>query len=206
MKRIILLLLISLSLTCSLFASDGENTTATTIEVPSKITVEVATKQEGDSLSPKRNSAHLYLDSILLYGYPTLGGTFDIGVRYNTVTISMYFRYAHLSKPLGSKTGMLAIGEELGEIGMSFKVRTYSAGHFNVNIGINTGWYSQWLMLGSNAGTYNLVHNGLMIRPEGSIGWKITNWWNIELGLFYQTPLYPSYDSYNGWGVFVKLI
>ena len=94
----------------------------------------------------------------------------------------------------------------MGELGLSFKVRLYELGRFNVSLGINTGWYQQWIMLRSNAGIYNLVHNGLMIRPECSIGWRLAGGWNVELGFFYQSPLYPFYDGYQGWGVQVKLV
>ena len=86
------------------------------------------------------------------------------------------------------------------------KIKIYELGRFNVNIGINTAWYQQWIMLQSSSGTYNLAHNGLLIRPEASIGWRAVGWWTVELGLFYQTPLYPVYDGYRGWGFFVKLV
>ena len=149
--------------------------------------------------------SHIYLDSVMLYGYPTLGGTFDLGLNIDTVSISAYLRFEHLFRPMGSNTGKLVVAEEMGELGLSFKVRVYELSRFNVSLGINTGWYQQWIMLSSNAGIYNLVHNCIMIRPECNIGWRLIGKWNIELGLFYQTPLYPSYSGYQGWGVQVKL-
>ncbi|MGN0907751.1 MAG: hypothetical protein ACI4NM_11440, partial [Bullifex sp.] len=151
-------------------------------------------------------SSHAYVETVMLFGYPTVGGTWDMGIRVDTVTISAYLRYAHLFRPLGSDTGRLAVAEELGEAGLSFKVKTYELGRFSVSLGINTGWYQQWLMLSSNPGVYNLVHNGLMIRPEGSLGWRVAGSWTMELGLFYQTPLYPAYDGYSGWGAFLRLV
>ena len=150
-------------------------------------------------------SSHLYADTAMIFGFPTVGATIDTGVKIDTVTISVYLRYAHFFRPLGSDTGRLVAAEELGEAGLSMKVRFYQLGRFNLNLGINTGWYQQWIMLASNAGTYNLAHNGLMIRPECSIGWRVAGGWNVELGFFYQTPLYPQYDGYQGWGAFVKL-
>lgn len=151
-------------------------------------------------------ASHLYLETSMLYGYPTLGGTLDFGINVDTVTIAAYLRYHHFFRPLGSKSGNLYIGEELGEVGLSFKVRIYELGRFNVNIGINTGWYQQWLMYHSSANTYNLVNNGMIIRPEASIGWNWIGWWTMELGLFYQTPLYPTYEGYQGWGLYLKLL
>ena len=150
-------------------------------------------------------SSHIYVDSTMLYGYPTIGVTWDAGIGIDTVTIAAYLRYTHFFKPLGSETGNLYIAEEMGEVGLSFKVRTYELGRFNVNLGINTGWYQQWLMYVSSNNTYNLVNNGMIIRPEASIGWNWIGRWNMELGVFYQTPLYPSYEGYEGWGVFVKI-
>ena len=151
-------------------------------------------------------ASHLYMDTTMLYGYPTIGATWDIGLGVDTVTIAAYVKYAHFFKPLGSGTGNLYIAEEMTEIGLSFKVRAYELGRFNVSFGINTGWYQQWLMHYSSANTYSLVNNGLMIRPEASIGWNWIGRWNMEIGLFYQTPLYPTYEGYNGWGVFIKLV
>ena len=151
-------------------------------------------------------SSHLYFDCTMIFGYPTVGGTWDIGLRVDTVSIAAYLRYSHFYKPLGSATGKLVCGEELGEGGISMKIKIYELGRFNVNIGINTAWYQQWIMLQSSSGTYNLAHNGLLIRPEASIGWRAVGWWTVELGLFYQTPLYPVYDGYRGWGFFVKLV
>ena len=151
-------------------------------------------------------TSHLYVDTTMLYGYPTVGATWDIGLGIDTVTIAVYLRYSHFFKPLGSDTGNLYIGEEMGELGLSFKVRAYELGRFNVNFGINTGWYQQWLMYRTSANTYNLVNNGLIIRPEASIGWNWIGRWNMEIGLFYQTPLYPSYEGYEGWGVYFKIV
>ncbi len=150
--------------------------------------------------------SHVYVDTAMLFGYPTIGASWDIGIKIDTVSIAAYLRFGHFFKPLGSSTGKFAAAEELGEAGLSMKIRIYELGRFNVNLGINTAWYQQWIMLSSNTGTYNLAHNGLMIRPEASIGWRAVGWWNIELGIFYQTPLYPAYDGYKGWGCFIKLI
>ena len=151
-------------------------------------------------------STHLYGESVMLYGYPTLGGALDIGVQVDTVNIATYLRYNHIYKPLGSSTGRLYIAEEMLEEGLSFKVRIYERGRFNVKIGINTGWYQQFLMLNSNPGIYNLVHNGIMVRPECSIGWRAAGWWTVELGFFYQSPLYPAYEEYGGWGIFLRVL
>ena len=150
-------------------------------------------------------AAHLYGDAVMLYGYPAVGGAFDIGLNIDTVSIATYLRFEHLFRPQGSNTGKLVVAEEMGELGLSFKVRLYELGRFNVSLGINTGWYQQWVMLGSNAGIYNLVHNGVIVRPECNIGWRILGQWYMELGFFYQTPLYPFYNGYQGWGVQVKL-
>ena len=37
-------------------------------------------------------STHLYGESVMLYGYPTLGGALDIGVQVDTVNIATYLR------------------------------------------------------------------------------------------------------------------
>lgn len=151
-------------------------------------------------------SSHLYGETVMLYGYPTIGGGWDMGLQVDTVNISMFLRYDHIFRPLGSSTGKLFIAEEKFEEGLSFKVKIYELGRFNVNLGINTSWYQQYLMLSSNPGVYNLVHNGVMLRPECSIGWRAIGWWTLELGFFYQTPIYPLYEDYKGWGMFIKVV
>lgn len=200
MKKVILILLIALLSSISLFAD------------PYKLT-----DSEKESLRPLLDdyfrkdinvnyASHVYLDTTMIYGYPTVGATVDFGVQIDTVTIATYLRYEHFFKPLGSSTGRFAAAEEFGEAGLSMKIKIYELGRFNVNLGINTAWYQQWIMLQSNAGTYNLANNGLLVRPEVSIGWRTIGWWNVELGLFYQTPLYPAYDGYQGWGCFLKIV
>lgn len=150
-------------------------------------------------------TTHIYVETAMIHGFPALGGTWDIGIGVDTVTISLYARFLHFFRPMGSDTGNLYIGEEMSEVGLSFKVRAYELGRFNVNLGINTGWYQQWLMHYASNNTYNMVNNGVMLRPEASIGWNWLGRWNMELGFFYQTPLYPAYEGYQAWGVFVKI-
>ena len=165
-----------------------------------------ASNLEGKEKADVSFSSHIYGESVMLFGYPTLGGAWDNGITIDSVTIAAYIRYSHLFRPLGSTTGKLVIAEELGEGGLSFKVRFYENGRFNMNLGINTGWYQQWVMLNSTPGSYHLIHNGLIIRPECSIGWRLIGKWNVELGFFYQSPLYPTYDDYQGWGIFIKAL
>lgn len=217
-KRFSLLLFSLILLSASLFAVDAEmdknyttvikqyTTPEITVEAP-VINTRVCQEEIKQTLKPKVSaSSHLYGETVMLYGYPTVGGTWDFGLRVDTVAISMYTRYLHFFRPLGSVTGRLAVAEEMTEMGLSFKVKLYELGKFNASIGINTGWYQQWLMFGSNAGTYNMINNGMMVRPEVSIGWNFISWWNVELGLFFQTPLYPSYEGYSGIGAYLKIV
>ncbi len=198
MKRIIAVLLVSLLSLSMVFAASSLSESDK--EELKAILDEYMT--EGEKLS---YVCHLSVDSAMIYGFPTLGGILDLGVAFDTVTISGYLRYVHFFKPLGSDTGMLVRGEEFGEAGLSMKIRIYEKDRFSVNVGINTAWYQQWLMLTSSAGTYNLTNNGLLIRPEASIGWRLFGPWTVQLGLYYQTPLYPSYSGYQGWGCFAKI-
>lgn len=198
MKRIIVVLMISLLVSSLLFSSSF------TQDEKEEIKAMIAEyDNEKEDISYRW---HISLDTAMIHGYPTLGAISEYGAHFDTVAISFYLRYEHFFKPLGSATGKLAVAEEYGECGMSMKIRIYEIGRFNVNIGMNTAWYQQWLMLNSNKGVYNLTHNGLLIRPEASIGWRVFGEWNAELGFYYQTPLYPSYDGYQGWGCFLKIL
>ncbi len=198
MKKVITVLLVCL-LSCSLLFSESSLSDSDKEEL---IALLDEYMNGGEKLS---YVVHLSVDSAMVYGFPTLGGILDIGVAFDTVTISGYLRYEHFFKPLGSDTGKLALGEEFGEAGLSMKIKIYEKDRFSVNVGINTAWYQQWLMLRSNAGTYNLTNNGLLIRPEASIGWRLFGPWTVQLGLYYQTPLYPSYSGYQGWGCFARI-
>ncbi len=204
MKKLFVLLIISLSFASQVFASEVTPNTSSQLSDSEKIRplLDDYFKKDIDI----RFISHFYIDTAMLFGYPTVGATWDMGIKIDTVSIAAYLRFGHFFKPLGSGTGKFAAAEELGEAGLSMKIRIYELGRFNVNLGINTAWYQQWVMLASNTGTYNLAHNGLLIRPEASIGWRAVGWWNIELGIFYQTPLYPAYDGYMGWGCFVKIV
>ncbi len=220
-KKLSLLLFSVLLLSTALYAVDAVEdknyvtvinrvtTPEITLETPPLTTLfpDLKEKESDAPVKVKVGAAsHLYGETTMLYGYPTVGGSWDFGINVDTVTIALYTRFLHFFKPLGSATGRLAVAEEMSEIGLSFKVKMYELGRFNASIGINTGWYQQWLMFGSNAGTYNLVNNGMMVRPEVAIGWNVIGWWNIQLGLFYQTPLYPPYDGYSGIGAYVKIV
>lgn len=198
MKRIIVILLLSILSLSLVFSSS--------FTADEKAEIKAMIAEYGNEKEDIDYRWHLSLDTAMIHGYPTLGVIGEYGAAFDTVSISLYLRYEHFFKPLGSATGNLAVAEEYGESGINMKIRIYELGRFNVNIGINTAWYQQWLMLRSNSGTYNLAHNGLLIRPEASIGWRVFGNWNVELGFFYQTPLYPSYDGYQGWGCFVKVL
>ncbi len=149
---------------------------------------------------------HAYLETMMLHGYPTVGGAVDIGIGIDTIDITAYMRYHHVFRPLGSNTGALVSGEEFGEVGLSMRVKIYELGRFNIRLGVSTGWYQQWLMYAFNEGTYNLVNNGMIIRPEASIGFRFIRNWSMSIGFFYQSPVYPTYSGYEAWGWYVKLI
>lgn len=151
-------------------------------------------------------SSHVYANCTVIHGSPTVGGSADLGLDIDRLNFSAFLRYQHFFAPLGSSTGKLAMGEEMTEIGIAVKLKVYELNGISVSAGISAGWYQQWLMMFSNGGTYNMINNGIMLRPETSIGWKIVGPWKMELGVFYQTAVYPEYNGYDGWGIFLKLI
>ncbi len=153
-------------------------------------------------------SSHLYLTSTMLFSFPTIGAIWDIGAKFDTVTIALYFKGEYFPRPLGSSSFNLISSEIASEFGLSFQVKIYELGRFSVNLGIESGWYQQWLMQYNDRvdNQYHLVNNGLMIRPSASLGWRLVGWWEAQLGLFYQTPLYPFYDGYQGWGVYLMIV
>ena len=70
-----------------------------------------ASNLEGKEKADVSFSSHIYGESVMLFGYPTLGGAWDNGITIDSVTIAAYIRYSHLFRPLGSTTGKLVIAE-----------------------------------------------------------------------------------------------
>lgn len=132
------------------------------------------------------------------------GATLSFGYRNGMSLYSLYGRFDYFLKPLGSETGRLATMEFNAEVGASFRYVVASQDWQELKIGVDLGYYTQWLEWSGNSSVFFLNYNGLMIRPTISVKANLLLF-RIELGLYYQMGVYPRYEDYDGFGLYIKL-
>lgn len=132
------------------------------------------------------------------------GATLSFGYRNGMSLYGLYGRFDYFLRPLGSETGRLATIEFNTEAGVSFRYAVASQGWQEVKIGVDFGYFMQWLEWSGKGMEFFLTYNGLMIRPTISIKANLFLF-RIELGLYYQTAVYPRYEDYDGFGLYIKL-
>ena len=97
------------------------------------------------------------------------GATLSFGYRNGMSLYSLYGRFDYFLKPLGSETGRLATMEFNAEAGASFRYVVASQDWQELKIGVDLGYYTQWLEWSGNSSVFFLNYNGLMIRPTISV-------------------------------------
>lgn len=132
------------------------------------------------------------------------GGTIAFGYRNGISLYSIYGRFDYFLRPFGSSTGRIATIEFASEAGVSFRYVLASQDWQEVKLGIDLGYYMQWYEYSGTSSVFYLHNNGLMIRPIISVNANLYLF-KIELGLYYQSAVYPRYSDYDGFGVYVKL-
>lgn len=132
------------------------------------------------------------------------GGTLSFGYRNGMSLYGLYGRFDYFLRPLGSETGRVATIEFNSEAGVSFRYAVASQWWQEVKIGVDLGYYMQWIERSGTPAVFVLGYNGLMIRPTISIKANLFLF-RIELGLYYQTAVYPRYEDYDGFGLYIKL-
>lgn len=132
------------------------------------------------------------------------GGTISFGWREGVSLYGLYTRFDYFLEPLGSSTGRLATIEFNLEPGISLRYVVTSQDWQEVKIGADLGWYMQWIERAGQATVFHLTCNGLMVRPTISVKANLMLF-RIELGLYYQSAIYPRYEGYDGWGIYLKL-
>ncbi len=132
------------------------------------------------------------------------GGTLSFGYRNGMSLYSLYGRFDYFLNPLGTTTGRIATLEFNAEAGLSFRYVVASQDWQEIKLGVDIGYYSQWLERNGTSSVFFLSYNGLMLRPSISVKANLLLF-RIELGLYYQSAIYPRYSDYDGFGLYIKL-
>ena len=132
------------------------------------------------------------------------GGTLAFGYRNGVTLYSLYTRFDYFLSPLGSETGRFATLEFSWENGLSFEYVITSQDWQEVKLAVDFGYYLQYIERSDEPSVFYLSHNGLMIRPTISVKANLLLF-RIELGLYYQMGVYPRYEDYDGFGLYIKL-
>lgn len=132
------------------------------------------------------------------------GGTFAFGYRNGVSLYSLYTRFDYFLAPLGSTTGRLATLEFMVEPGLSFEYVVASQDWQEVRLAVDFGYYMQFIERYDEPTVFYLSYNGLMIRPTVSVRANLYLF-RVELGLYYQSAVYPRYSDYDGFGLYIKL-
>ena len=73
-----------------------------------------------------------------------------------------------------------------------------------VRLAVDFGYYMQFIERYDEPTVFYLSYNGLMIRPTVSVRANLYLF-RVELGLYYQSAVYPRYSDYDGFGLYIKL-
>ena len=128
----------------------------------------------------------LYGRSVLFTDSMNVGGGFTIGAETPMFRFEFYAQGDYFMAPLDSQ-GSLALLE------------------FDVEAGLSLGW--KFLKFWS-FDVYVACDgfNGLMVRPKLMTELNIGKWYGSSVGVFYQFPVYPSYERYRGIGIMVSIL
>ena len=92
------------------------------------------------------------------------------------------------------------------ETGMSLGWKFLKFWAFDVYIACDIGYYMQLVETHYQPGKQTIGFNGIMLRPKLMTELNIGKWYGISLGVFYQFPLYPFYNRYQGVGIMVSIL
>ena len=174
--------------------------------------------EEGDSteLDPEGWWAAFWHDASIsydLYGRSVLlgnddlnfGGGLSIGVETENFLFQIYGQGDYYLFPLGSKGTAAALEFDL-EAGITMGWKFIKFWNFDVFIACDLGYFLQFVQTHYQPGGYTLGFNGIMLRPKLMTELNIGKYYGISIGVFYQFPLYPSYERYQGLGLMVSIL
>lgn len=147
----------------------------------------------------------LYGRSVLFTDSLNVGGGFTIGAETSMFRFEFYAQGDYFMAPLDSQ-GSLALLEFDVEAGLSLGWKFLKFWSFDVYVACDIGYFMQVLITPYQSDSYTLGFNGLMVRPKLMTELNIGKWYGISVGVFYQFPVYPSYERYRGIGIMVSIL
>ena len=150
-------------------------------------------------------SYDLYGRSVLMGDDLNFGGGFSIGVETEDFVFLGYAQGDYFLFPLGS-TGTAAALEFDLEFGLTLGWKFLKFWHFDTYVGCDLGYYTQFVQTHYQPNGYTIGFNGIMLRPKLMTELNIGRYYGISVGVFYQFPLYPRYERYQGVGIMVSVL
>ena len=137
---------------------------------------------------------------------PVVGGGLDIGIQTNSFKFLVYGLGDYYLNPLGGVGGAASL-EFSVETGITFAWKFMQVWRTRTYIELDVGYFMQFAQIPQNtaAGIF-MAHNGVMLRPKVVTDFQIARHYKMSLGIYYQVPILPSYDEYQGLGIMVSIL
>ena len=147
----------------------------------------------------------LYVRSVLMGNSLNFGGGFSIGAETPAFRFEYYLQGDYFMSPLGT-SGTAAALEMDFETGLSLGWKFLKFWSFDVYVACDIGYYMQLVQTHYQPNRMTIGFNGIMLRPKLMTELNIGKWYGISVGVFYQFPLYPYYDRYQGVGIMMSIL
>lgn len=134
-----------------------------------------------------------------------LGGGLSMGVQTDSFRFELYGLADYFMKPIGGSGGAASL-ELMVEAGTTFAWKFMEAWRTRTYVELDFGYYAQLVQIPQQPGETFLAYNGIMMRPKIVTHLQILKHWDLSMGLFYQVPLYPVYEPYNGLGIIFGIL
>ena len=157
-------------------------------------------------LPPASFSYDLFLRANLVRGDDvSVGGGISLGLQTPNFKFEAYCLADWYLNPLGGSGGAATL-EVSVEPGASFYWQFLQVWRTRHYLGIDIGYYMQLVQTHYQPNGMTIGFNGIMLRPKLMTELNIGKWYGISVGVFYQFPLYPYYDRYQGVGILVSIL
>ena len=149
-----------------------------------------------------RFSYDIYLRSTLLRGDYSVGGGLSLGVTTNRFRFEGYAQGDFFLSPMGN--GYLSPLEFDIESGITLGWKMLEVGSFDVYIAGDIGYYVQFTRYHEPEDLF-INENGFMLRAKLVTELPFWKYYGISLGVYYQTPIAPTYRDYSGFGIMISI-
>lgn len=168
------------------------------------------TKEQNDWWDSEIEKAHfsydVYFRSFKNRGSNfSVGGGLNIGLQTSSFKFELYGLGDYFLKPLGGEGGAASL-EYMLEVGGMLAWKFMEVWRTRTYICLDVGYFMQFASIPRAPKDIFMAMNGIMIRPTVKTYFQISKNYDMSLGLFFQTPLYPVYNDYRGVGVIIGIL